>query len=187
LQALDRHNELEPHRRAALFSAAEMRFPDLRKGGDENFFVTEEALEGKKMELEKLVHEDIPENTKGLGLARAEGDLSENFEYQARKQRQQDLSVRVVRLQEELRKARVLDPATVDLSEVRPGTRITLRLLGGTRAVTLLGPWDSRPEADVYSYLADVSKGLLGRKVGDRVSFLGDEGIIDSIEVWKKG
>ncbi|MBK6405630.1 MAG: GreA/GreB family elongation factor [Holophagales bacterium] len=187
LQALDRHNDLEPHRRAALFSAAEMRFPDLRKGGDENFFVTEEALEGKKKELEKLVHEDIPENTKGLALARAEGDLSENFEYQARKQRQQDLDVRVARLQEELRKARVLDPATVDLSEVRPGTRVTLRLLGGTRAVTLLGPWDSRPEADVYSYLADVSKGLLGRKVGDRVSFLGDQGLIESIEVWKKG
>lgn len=186
LQALDRHNDLEPHRRAALFSAAEMRFPDLRKGGEENFFVTEEALEGKKKELEKLVHEDIPENTRGLALARAEGDLSENFEYQARKQRQQDLSVRVVRLQEELRKARVLDPATVDTTEVRPGTRVILRLLGGSRAVTLLGPWDSRPEADVYSYLADVSKGLLGRKVGDRVSFLGDEGLIDSIEVWKK-
>lgn len=187
LQALDRHNDLEPHRRAALFSAAEMRFPDLRKGGDENFFVTEEALEGKKKELEKLVHEDIPENTKGLALARAEGDLSENFEYQARKQRQQDLDVRVARLREELRKASVLDPATVDLSEVRPGTRVTLRLLGGTRAVTLLGPWDSRPEADVYSYLADVSKGLLGRKVGDRVSFLGDQGLIEAIEVWKQG
>ena len=187
LQALDRHNELEPHRRAALFSAAEMRFPDLRKGGDDYFFVTEEALEGKKKELEKLAHVDIPENTKGLALARAEGDLSENFEYQARKQRQQDLDVRVARLQEELRKARVLDPATVDLSEVRPGTRVTLRLLGGTRAVTLLGPWDSRPEADVYSYLADVSKGLLGRKVGDRVSFLGDEGSSTPSKSGKRG
>jgi len=186
LQALDRHNELEPHRRAALFSAAEMRFPDLRKGGDDNFFVTEEALEGKKQELEKLVEVDIPENTKGLAVARAEGDLSENFEYQARKQRQQDLGVRVARLQEELRKARVLDPATVDVSEVRPGTRVTLRLLGGKREVTLLGPWDSKPEAEVYSYLADASKGLLGRKVGDRVSFLGDEGLIEAIEVWKK-
>ena len=184
LQALDRHNELEPHRRAALFAAAEMRFPDLRKGGDETFFVTAEALELKKRELEKLVEVDIPENTKGLAVARAEGDLSENFEYQARKQRQQDLGVRVAKLQEELRRARVLDPATVDVSEVRPGTRVTLRLLGGTRAVTLLGPWDSRPEADVYSYLADASKGLLGRKVGERVSFLGDEGLIESIEPW---
>ena len=184
LQALDRHNELEPHRRAALFAAAEMRFPDLRKGGDESFFVTEEALEGKKKELEKLVEVDIPENTKGLALARAEGDLSENFEYQARKQRQQDLSVRVAKLQDELRKARVLDPATVDTSEVRPGTKVTLRLLGGMRTVTLLGPWDSRPEAEIYSYLADASKGLLGRKVGERVSFLGDEGLIEAIDAW---
>lgn len=186
LQALDRHNELEPHRRAALFAAAEMRFPDLRKGGDEAFFVTEEALEVKKKELEKLVEVDIPENTKGLALARAEGDLSENFEYQARKQRQQDLAVRVAKLQDELRKARVLDPATVDTSEVRPGTKVTLRLLGGKRTVTLLGPWDSRPEVEIYSYLADASKGLLGRKVGDRVSFLGDEGLIEAIESWKK-
>lgn len=186
LQALDRHNELEPHRRAALFAAAEMRFPDLRKGADESFFVTEAALEGKKRELEKLVEVDIPENTKGLAVARAEGDLSENFEYQARKQRQQDLSVRVARLQDELRRARVLDPATVDASEVRPGTKVTLRLLGGMRTVTLLGPWDSKPEEEVYSYLADASKGLLGRKVGERVSFLGDEGLIESIEPWQR-
>ena len=75
LQALGRHNELEPHRRAALFAAAEMRFPDLRKGTDETFFVTLEALEGKRRELEKLVEVDIPENTKGLAVARAEGDL----------------------------------------------------------------------------------------------------------------
>ena len=91
----------------------------------------------------------------------------------------------MARLQEELRKARVLDPATVDASEVRPGTRVTLRLLGGTRVVTLLGPWDSKPEVDVYSYLADVSKGLLGRKVGERVSFLGDEGLVEAIEPWR--
>ena len=50
--------------------------------------------------------------------------------------------------------------------------------------MTLLGPWDSRPEADVYSYLADVSKGLLGKSVGEQATVLGDEMTIKKIEVF---
>ena len=65
-------------------------------------------------------------NTKGIALAAAEGDLSENFEYKARRDKQQLLSARAGKLQEELGKARALDPATIDTSEVRPGARVTL-------------------------------------------------------------
>jgi len=182
LDALTRHHELEPHRRDALLAAAEMRFPTLRKIVDDVVFVTPEALEAKRKELEQILKIDIPENTKGIALAAAEGDLSENFEYKARRDKQQLLSARAGKLQEDLSKARALDPATIDTTEVRPGSKVTLGL---GKSVTLLGPWDSKPEQGIYSYLSDLGKALLGKTVGEFVVVLGEETTVEKIEPWR--
>jgi len=184
LEALSRHHELEPHRRDGLLAAAEMRFPDLRRTEDDTFFVTASATEAKRKELENILKVEIPENTKGIALAAAEGDLTENFEYKARREKQQLLSARAGKIQEELGKARALDPATVDTTEVRPGTRVTLGGAAGTRAVTLLGPWDSNPEGGVYSYLSDLGRALLGKTVGEKANVLGEDLVIEKIQVW---
>jgi transcription elongation GreA/GreB family factor len=184
LEALTRHQELEPHRRDGLLAAAEMRFPDLRKTDDDTFFVTAGAIEAKRKELENILKVEIPENTKGIALAAAEGDLSENFEYKARRDKQQLLSARAGKIQEELGKARALVPATVDTTEVRPGARVTIRGAAGTRTVTLLGPWDSRPEQGVYSYLSDLGRALLGKTVGEKTTVLGESVEIVAIGVF---
>ena len=186
LEVLGRHHDLEPHRVRALLSAAEMRFPELRKKNEEIFFASPEAIELRRQELEQILKVEIPENTKGIAAAAAEGDLSENFEYNARRERQQLLSARAGKLQEDLARARSLDPATVDPSEVRPGTRIVLKTAVAFRSVTLLGPWDSRPEDGIYSYLADLGQSLLGRKAGEEADFLGQRVTIESIEVWRE-
>ena len=118
---------------------------------------------------------EIPENTKGITLAAAEGDLTENFEYKARREKQQLLSARAGKIQEELGKARAIDASTLDTSEVRPGTRVTLESgTGETKSVTLLGPWDSKPEEGIYSYLSDLGKALLGKTVGEKANVLGE-------------
>ena len=184
LAGLTRHHELEPLRRDGLLAAAEMRFKDLRKAEDDTFFVTAGAIERKRAELDDILKVQIPENTKGIALAAAEGDLSENFEYKARRDKQQLLSARAGKLQEELGKARALDPATIDTSEVRPGARVTLGGLKGKKTVTLLGPWDSKPEAGVYSYLSELGKLLLGKTVGEQATVLGNEMTIEKIEVF---
>src|SRR5664280_2257413 len=184
LEALSRHHELEPHRRDGLLAAAEMRFPDLRRTEDDTFFVTAPAIEAKRKELENILKVEIPENTKGITIAAAEGDLTENFEYKARREKQQLLSARAGKIQGELGKARALDPATVDTTEVRPGTRVTLKGVAGTRAVTLLGPWDSNPEGAVYSYLSDLGRALLGKTVGERATVLREDLVIEKIQVW---
>lgn len=186
LEVLQRHHELEPHRVRALQAAAEMRFPEFRRKREEDiFFVTPESIEERRRELEHITEVEIPENTKGIAAAAAEGDLSENFEYKARRDRQQLLSARAGKLQEDLARARALDPATVDASEIRPGTRVLFETLKGPRTITLLGPWDSRPEDGVYSYLADFGLSLLGRKLGDEVNLLGQQAVVMSIEVWR--
>jgi len=187
LEALSRHQELEPHRRDGLLAAAEMRFPDLRRTEDDNFFVTASSIEAKRKELENILKVEIPENTKGIAIAAAEGDLTENFEYKARRDKQQLLSARAGKIQEELLKARALDPATVDTTEVRPGTRVTLKSAKGEKAVTLLGPWDSRPEDGVYSYLSELGKALLGKTVGERATVLGEPFEIVAIGVFAQG
>jgi transcription elongation GreA/GreB family factor len=184
LAGLSRHHELEPLRRDGLLAAAEMRFKDLRKAEADTFFVTAAAIERKRAELDNILKVEIPENTKGIALAAAEGDLSENFEYKARRDKQQLLSARAGKLQEELGKARALDPATIDTSEVRPGARVTLEGPKGKKTVTLLGPWDSKPEAGVYSYLSELGKLLLGKTVGEQAMVLGDEMTIEKIEVF---
>ncbi len=185
VEALGRHHELEPHRRTGLVAAAEMRFPELRRGADDTFFVTPEAIEARRRELENILQVEIPENTKGIALAASEGDLTENFEYKARRERQQLLSVRAGKLQEELTRARPLDPATIDTSEVRPGSRVTLRAASGPRVVTLLGPWDSKPEEGVFSYLSDLGKALLGKTVGEMATVLGGSAVVEKIEAWR--
>ncbi len=184
LAGLSRHHELEPLRRDGLLAAAEMRFKDLRKAEDDTFFVTAAAIERKRAELDDILKVEIPENTKGIALAAAEGDLSENFEYKARRDKQQLLSARAGKLQEELGKARALDPATIDTGEIRPGARVTLGGPKGKKTVTLLGPWDSKPEAGVYSYLSELGKLLLGKTVGEQATVLGDEMTIEKIEVF---
>lgn len=185
LEALSRHNELEKIRRDGLVAAAEMRFPELRAGAAETFLVTGEAIERKRQELERILKVEIPENTKGIALAAAEGDLTENFEYKARRERQQLLSVRAGKLQEELSLARPLDPSAIDGTEIRPGARVTLATPAGSRTVVLLGPWDSRPEEEIYSYLSEAGQALLGKAPGETVEFLGERVVVEKIEAWR--
>lgn len=185
LEALARHNLLPKLQRDGLLAAAEMRFPELRKSADDVFFVTPEAIDAKRHELERILKVEIPENTKGIALAAAEGDLTENFEYKARRDRQQLLSARAGKLQEELSRARPIDPAAIDGTEVRPGARVTLSGAFGDKSVVLLGPWDSRPVEGVYSYLSDAGKALLGKGIGESVDFLGERVVVESIEPWR--
>ncbi len=185
LESLARHNLLEKIRRDGLVAAAEMRFPDLRKSAEDTFFVTAEAIEAKRRELDHILKVEIPENTKGIALAAAEGDLTENFEYKARRDKQQLLSARAGKIQEELSRARPLNAATVDVTEVRPGTRVTLRLASGTRTLMLLGPWDSKPEEGIYSYLSDAGQSLLGKTPGETLTLLGESAVVETIDRWR--
>jgi transcription elongation GreA/GreB family factor len=124
---------------------------------------------------------EIPANMKALQVAREMGDLSENFEYKSARARAEYLSARVGELASEMSRVRVVDPATVDTSAVRVGTKVALSNGDVRREVTVLGPWESAPEHGVYSNQSDVAKALIGHAVGDIVSFMGNDYEIESI------
>jgi transcription elongation GreA/GreB family factor len=187
LAALDRAGGLEEHRRSLVKEALLMRFPALRAPAREYVYSTPEAIEARRQELAHLRQVELPANAEAMRVAKDHGDLSENFEYHAARQRHEYLSARIATLSDELSRSRALDPAKIDTGEVRVGTRVELRdaASGTLRAATILGPWDSRPEDSVYSYESEYAQTLLGNKLGDRVLIADAELEIVSIEPWR--
>src|ERR1043165_3027542 len=135
-----------------------MKFPSLREPQQEPVYSTAESLEQKRAELINLRNVEIPANSKALQAAREMGDLRENFEYKAARARAEFLSARVGELASEISRVRVIDPATVDPTVVRVGTKVGLSNGDMKREVTILGSWESAPEHGVYSNQSDVAK-----------------------------
>ncbi len=138
----------------------------------------------KREELDHLKRVEIPANSKALQAAREMGDLRENFEYKAARQRAEYLSARVGELAGEISRVQVVDPAQVDTMAVRVGAKVVLSNGDVRRDVTILGPWESAPEHGIYSNQSEVAKALIGHVAGDIVSFMGNDYQIESIRRW---
>ncbi len=186
LDSLDRYGAIEEYRREDLKNALMMKYAALRAPQAEVIYATPEAHRAKLGELDHLLKVEIPTNNKAIQTAREFGDLRENFEYKSARQRAQYLSARVGKLQGELGNVHVLDPSQVDTLQVRVGTKIELSNGDVRRSVTILGPWESAPEHGVYSNQSEVAKKLIGQKVGDIVSFMGNDYQIESIRRWNE-
>ncbi|MFL6259423.1 MAG: GreA/GreB family elongation factor [Thermoanaerobaculia bacterium] len=184
-EAIQRSAPLEPYQREQLVNAIHLRFQNLRKeSGPPPIYALIESVEAKRAELQQILSKEIPANRKAIEEARAMGDLRENFEYKAARQRHEYLNARAASLNGELQRVRLIEPGGTDTSEVRIGTRV--QLSGARqRAVTILGPWESKPEEDVISYESDLAKDLLGRKPGDQVSLGGESWTIEKIEPFR--
>jgi transcription elongation factor GreA len=181
---------LEEHRKTAIRRAIFRKYPRIRKAVEEDhevLWATAEAAETKRQEFEKLVRTDLPEATEAIRVAREFGDLSENFEYHAARQKHEFLSTRAARLQSELRRSRLIDPAAVDSSVVSIGTRVELSPLGSGAPfrATILGPWESNPETGIYSNQSEFARRILGKRSDERVELDSGEYRITRIEVWR--
>ena len=184
VDTLDRYGALEEYRRDVLKAAAHMKYPTLREPQQEPVYATADSLEKKRAELHHLKNVEIPANSKALQAAREMGDLRENFEYKAARQRAEYLSARVGELASEISRVRVLEPAQIDASVVRVGTKVELSNGDVRREVVILGPWESDPEHGVYSNQSEVANKLMGHATGDIVTFMGNDYQIESIRRW---
>lgn len=186
LHALDRVFGLEEHRRATIREALFMKFPELRAPARDYLYATAESIEAKRQELARLRQVDLPANSEAMKAAKEHGDLSENFEYHAARQKHEYLSARIAGLSDELSRTRTIDSSRIDASEVRVGTRVRMRdASGAERDFTILGPWDSKPEAAIYSYESEFAQRLLGSRPGDRVNLPEGQVEVLSILPWR--
>jgi transcription elongation GreA/GreB family factor len=184
--AIQRAAPLEPYQRETLVNAIHLRFQGLRKeSGPPPIYALIASVEAKRAELQQIMSIDIPANRKAIEEARAMGDLRENFEYKSARQRHEYLNARAASLNADLQRVRLIEPGGMDLSEMRIGTRAHLTGAGGERVMTILGPWESKPEEDVISYESELAIDLLGRKPGDTVSLGGESWTIERIEAYR--
>ena len=132
-------------------------------------YFTEEGLAKLKAELKHLQSVERPEISRQIAEARDKGDLSENAEYDAAKEAQGLLEMKISKLQDLIANARVVDSAELDTSKVLILSTVKIKntLNGAEMEYTLV----SEKEADIkqkkISVDSPIAKGLLGKKVGD--------------------
>ena len=132
-------------------------------------YFTKQGLQNLKDELNHLKNVERPNITKEIAEARDKGDLSENAEYDAAKEAQGMLEAKIVKLETQLSQARVLDESELDTSSVHLLTKVTIKNIENDMQIT----YAIVPESEVdlmekkISVESPISKGLLGKKVGE--------------------
>lgn len=134
--------------------------------------VTREGYEALKKELEKLKRVERPENIKAIEEARAHGDLSENAEFAAAKDRQSFLEGRISELEYKLGNADVIDPEKLNKEKAVFGSRVLLENVetGQDVEYQLVGPDESDIAKGRISISSPLGKALLGKKPGDELT-----------------
>ena len=158
-------------------------FPDLAEAKPDIVYTTHAALQRKQDELEQILTVEIPENKKEIGRAREFGDLSENFEYKAAKEKQDQLYERAKAIEADLLRVKLIEPDSMKTDRVGVGTAVVLKRAEGNSLITyqILGRWDTDLEKNIISNEAPLACTMMGKKVGDPVEIEGIAYVIDRI------
>ena len=172
--------DLDPADKMKLRSGILEKFPGFKFFGDtekatvsRGLIVTLGKYEEKQKQLAHIMEVEVPANSRDIAFALSLGDLRENAEYKAAKEKQEILNSTVARLKDEIDRAQLFDPSTVNTGRVSFGTRVMLQngASGQTEEYTILGPWESDPENRVISYLSPFGGALLNKKNGENFVF----------------
>lgn len=132
--------------------------------------ITRPGYEGLRAELDFLWRRQRPEVVAALSAAAAEGDRSENAEYQYRKRQLAEIDRRVRYLTRRLERLQVVDGAPADTSRIRFGAWAELEAEDGTRStVRLVGPDEIDGRRGWISIDAPLARALLGRRIDEAV------------------
>jgi len=132
-------------------------------------YYREEGLENLKKELDHMVRVERPSISKQIAEARDKGDLSENAEYHAAKEAQGMLELKISKMQEVVRNARIIDESKLDASKVLLLSTVIIKNLknGVEMKYTLVPEQEADMKAAKISVTSPIAKGLLGKEVGD--------------------
>ena len=134
-------------------------------------YFTEEGLQKLKDELDQLIRVERPAISAQIAEARDKGDLSENAEYDAAKEAQGLLELKISKLQELVRTARIIDESKMDSSKVLILSTVKIKNLknGAAMSYTLVPEKEADLKKGRISVDSPIAKGLLGKQVGDKV------------------
>tara|TARA_X000000950_G_C13492437_1_gene488348 strand:+ start:129 stop:602 length:474 start_codon:yes stop_codon:yes gene_type:complete len=144
-------------------------------------YYTAEGLKKLKEELNQLKDVERPKASNAIAEARDKGDLSENAEYDAAKEAQGMLEMRISKLEETLSNARVIDESQLDNSKVLVLSKVKIKnqLNGMEMDYTLVADGEADLASGKISVNSPIGKGLLGKSVGDVAQINVPSGIIN--------
>lgn len=139
--------------------------------------ITRDGYEKMTEELNYLKREALPEVIEAIATAREFGDLSENAEYHAAKDKQGFIRAKITDLQVKIGQAQVIEPPVPD-GKVVFGCRVTILDLDTDKEYTyrMVGPFESNAEVGDISIASPLGKALVGKEEGDEVSFQTPDG-----------
>ena len=142
--------------------------------------LTEQGYQELKNELDNLINVKRPENIKAIKDARAQGDLSENAEYDAARNEQAEIEGRISQLEKLLENVEIIDENKQDKSKVNVGSTVEIKYIDeddGVEEYQIVGSQEADPFAFKISNESPIAKALLNRRVGDVVSVDSPNGI----------
>ncbi len=143
-------------------------------------YVTEAGMQKLKAELERLINIERPSISQQIAEARDKGDLSENAEYDAAKEAQGLLEMRIAKRQETLANSRIIDETKLDNSSVQILSKVRVKNTknGAEMTYTIVSESEADMKAMKISISTPIAKGLLGKKVGDVVEVTVPAGVM---------
>ena len=139
------------------------------------------TLRGKALleaELKKLMHEERPAIIKAIEEARAHGDISENAEYDAAKERQGMIEGRIADIQGKLASAESIDPSTIKSDRVVFGAYVKIQDLGNDEesSYQIVGMDEADVKQGRISIMSPIARALIGKRAGDTVTVQSPKG-----------
>ena len=134
-----------------------------------SFPITADGFDRLQVELKQLKNEERPEIIKAIAAAREHGDLSENAEYHAARERQSFVEGRIAELEDKLTRVDVIDVSKVSGDQVKFGAKVELADCDTDEEVTyqLVGEYEADISAGLLSISAPLARALIGKAVGD--------------------
>lgn len=132
-------------------------------------YYTAEGLKKLREEVEQLKNVERPKASQAIGEARDKGDLSENAEYDAAKEAQGLLELKISKLETVLANARLIDESQLDVSKALVLSTVKIKNVKNGMEVTytLVAESEADLKAGKISVTSPIGKGLLGKSVGD--------------------
>ena len=132
-------------------------------------YLTEEGLKKLNDELDHLIALERPNISKQIAEAREKGDLSENAEYDAAKEAQGLLELKISKLQDLIKNARVIDKSQMQSDIVQILSKVTIQNVKNKMKMTytLVAESEANLKEGKISVETPIAKGLMGKKVGD--------------------
>lgn len=140
--------------------------------------MTKDGYDKKMQELARLENEERPEVVRAIQEAREKGDLSENAEYDAAKERQGMLEARISALKNLVATARIIDESKLQTEEVQLMNKVTIKNVKNKAEMTytIVSETEANLREGKISITTPIAKGLLGHKVGEVVDVVAPAG-----------